>query len=318
MRKGFAWAMLWLLCGGVHSQQHTVTYIYTDPQGTPLAEADANGNITATYDYRPYGVIAMGASPNGAGYTGHVNDPDTGLVYMQARYYDPVAGRFLSVDPAGPEEGDYFNFARYTYGNNNPIRNIDQDGRQITPAVEVVPPGAAAGEAAAAEAATAEAAAAAHEAGAAGAAGGVGIVWIDPMNPASMGAKPPSPPSTVQANKAAGDAFESKYASDLKAAGETVSQQITIKTASGVKTRVDIVTRNANGDPVCTECKASETAPLTKNQKAAFPEIQRSGATVVGQGKPGFPGGTRIPPQTVKIVRPPPPPPAQPPPQPSN
>ena len=32
------------------------------------------------------------------GYTGHVGD-NTGLVYMQARYYDPVIGRFYSNDP---------------------------------------------------------------------------------------------------------------------------------------------------------------------------------------------------------------------------
>lgn len=62
--------------------------------------------------------------------------------------------------------------------------------------------------------------------------------------------------------------------------------------------------RDANGNTVCTECKASDTAPLTKNQAAAFPEIQESGATVVGNGKPGFPGGTQIPPTTVDIIRP--------------
>lgn len=71
--------------GALHAQQHTVTYVYTDPQGTPLAEADTNGNITATFDYRPYGAQALGTPPNGPGYTGHMNDPDTGLVYMQAR-----------------------------------------------------------------------------------------------------------------------------------------------------------------------------------------------------------------------------------------
>lgn len=76
----------------------TVTYVYTDPQGTPLAEANASGTITATFDYKPYGspVTSLGTPGAGPGYTGHVNDPDTGFVYMQARYYDPAAGRFLS------------------------------------------------------------------------------------------------------------------------------------------------------------------------------------------------------------------------------
>lgn len=127
----------WLCCllalfyvAGAHAGK--VTYIYTDPQGTPLAEADANGNIIATYDYSPYGtaVASMSAPPNGPGYTGHVNDPDTGLVYMQARYYDPSTAHFLSVDPNPPTAGNAFNFNRYAYANNNPIVNIDPDGRE--------------------------------------------------------------------------------------------------------------------------------------------------------------------------------------------
>lgn len=121
-------AALWL-CLGAIAHAGTVTYVYSDPQGTPLAEADANGTITATFDYRPYGVQALGAAPNGPGYTGHVNDPDTGLVYMQARYYDPSVGRFLSVDPAGPSAGGVFDFNRFAYVDNNPVVRIDPDGR---------------------------------------------------------------------------------------------------------------------------------------------------------------------------------------------
>ncbi|EPW3854497.1 hypothetical protein QZJ98_13645 [Acinetobacter baumannii] len=55
---------------------------------------------------------------------------------------------------------------------------------------------------------------------------------------------------------------------------------------------------------LCIECKASETAPLTKNQTKAFPEISKSGATIVGKGKDGFSGGTKIPPTEVIISRP--------------
>ena len=120
--------MLWL--GGA-AYAGTVTYVYTDAQGTPLAEADASGNITARFDYTPYGVSvpSVGPAPNGPGYTGHVNDPDTGLVYMQARYYDPAVGRFLSVDPVSPAPNDLFNFNRYAYADNTPATRIDPDGR---------------------------------------------------------------------------------------------------------------------------------------------------------------------------------------------
>ncbi|POG23958.1 hypothetical protein C2855_07595 [Aeromonas bestiarum] len=108
----------------------------------------------------------------------------------------------------------------------------------------------------------------------------------------------------IKINKAAGDAFEQKVMEQLQKTQSGVVQQVTVKTQSGVKTRIDLIGRDASGNIVCTECKASETAPLTKNQSLAFPEIEESGAMVVGKGKPGFPGGTEIPPTKVNVVRP--------------
>ncbi|MDR1461158.1 MAG: hypothetical protein LBI78_05885, partial [Campylobacteraceae bacterium] len=109
---------------------------------------------------------------------------------------------------------------------------------------------------------------------------------------------------TLEVNKAAGAAFEQKTMEELKGVQSGVVQQVTVKTDSGVKTRIDLVGRDAQGNIICTECKASSTAPLTNNQKAAFPEIMQSGATVVGKGKEGFEGGTKIPPTNIDIVRP--------------
>lgn len=120
-------AALWALLS-VFAHAGSLTYIYTDPLGTPLAEADTSGNITATFDYRPYGSLALGAAPNGPGYTGHVNDPDTGLVYMQARFYDPDTGRFLSIDPVNVSAGNVLTFNRYVYADNNPINKSDPTG----------------------------------------------------------------------------------------------------------------------------------------------------------------------------------------------
>lgn len=120
--------VLWAMVAVTHAGTHH--YYYTDPQGTVLAKADGSGTIIATYDYAPYGtaVASMSPAPDGPGYTGHVNDPDSGLVYMQARYYDPGVGRFLSVDPVGPMVGNGFNFGRYGYANNNPVINTDPTG----------------------------------------------------------------------------------------------------------------------------------------------------------------------------------------------
>jgi RHS repeat-associated protein len=122
----------WLALMSTVAHAGTHHYYYTDPQGNVLAKADAQGNIIARYDYAPYGAAVtasgMSAGPDGPGYTGHVNDPDTGLVYMQARYYDPN-GRFLSADPVGPVPGNVYSFNRYDYANNNPVINIDPTGK---------------------------------------------------------------------------------------------------------------------------------------------------------------------------------------------
>lgn len=108
----------------------TLTYYYTSPQGTVLATADAAGVVLSIADYRPYGAQALGSPAPGPGYTGHVNDSDSGLVYMQQRYYDPSVGRFLSVDPVEPEQADVFSFNRFVYAKSNPIANVDPDGRE--------------------------------------------------------------------------------------------------------------------------------------------------------------------------------------------
>jgi RHS repeat-associated protein len=46
------------------------------------------------------------------------------------RYYDPQIGRFLSVDPVTADSAGGTNFNRYWYGNNNPYKFTDPDGRQ--------------------------------------------------------------------------------------------------------------------------------------------------------------------------------------------
>jgi RHS repeat-associated protein len=70
----------------------------------------------------------MGSPPNGPRYTGHVQDPETNLTYMQARYYDPATGRFLSVDHVRPKPGDLSYTNRYAYVGDNPIMRIDPSG----------------------------------------------------------------------------------------------------------------------------------------------------------------------------------------------
>ncbi|MGD7247917.1 hypothetical protein ACQCRE_24655, partial [Ralstonia pseudosolanacearum] len=111
--------------------------------------------------------------------------------------------------------------------------------------------------------------------------------------------------SNIQQNKAKGDAFENSVAKSYQDQYPEVGQQVTIRTGDGTRTRLDILARDQDGKIICAECKSSDTAPLTRNQKSGFPQIEETGGVIVGKGKPGFEGGTVIPPTKVDIVRPP-------------
>jgi RHS repeat-associated protein len=105
------------------------SYVHTDALGSPIARTNGSRAVTAKTRYEPYGATAAGNAPKGIGFTGHVNDLDTGLVYMQQRYYDPIAGRFLSVDPVITDANTGSSFNRYFYANNSPYKYVNPDGR---------------------------------------------------------------------------------------------------------------------------------------------------------------------------------------------
>jgi len=109
----------------------------TATQAATASFSCASGTLSGAYclnalsrtRYEAYGGTAAGSVPNGLGFTGHVNDADSGFVYMQQRYYDPFAGRFLSVDPIGTDGSTGKSFNRYEYSRSNPYKYLDRDGR---------------------------------------------------------------------------------------------------------------------------------------------------------------------------------------------
>ena len=113
------------------------TWLHTDALGSPVAETDANGQVTRRQRYEPYGAPTDGSYIQGPGYTGHVTDAATGLSYMQQRYYDPGIGRFLSVDPVTANGNTGGNFNRYWYANNNPYKFTDPDGRYVETVLDI-------------------------------------------------------------------------------------------------------------------------------------------------------------------------------------
>ena len=87
--------------------------------------------------YKPFG-DTIETPRDGIGYTGHKFDLDLGLSYMQARYLDPIIGRFYSKDLIGYTFANpVMSFNRYLYANNNPYKYVDPDGRFIFTAIAV-------------------------------------------------------------------------------------------------------------------------------------------------------------------------------------
>lgn len=107
----------------------TFTYHHTDHISSANVETNAAGVQTQRTVRMPFGAPYSGQYREGPGYAGHVTDTQTNLTYMQQRYYDPIAQRFLSPDPVDVSGTNGANFNRYWYANNNPYRFVDPDGR---------------------------------------------------------------------------------------------------------------------------------------------------------------------------------------------
>jgi hypothetical protein len=112
--------------------------------------------------------------------------------------------------------------------------------------------------------------------------------------------------TTIQANKAAGDAWEKEVIQNqLPATQTSIQPQITVTSngPSGLNVRLDAVgTDKATSAVKLTDAKASPTAPLTPNQAIVYPELAQHGGTVAGKGKEPYTGGTPIPPTKVDVI----------------
>ena len=114
----------------VASGTYANRYQHTDALGSPVVVTNGPHAILERNEYEPYGQVLSGGYADRPGYTGHVKDAQTGMNYMQQRYYDPMIGRFLSVDPVTAYDNPTKAFNRYWYASDNPYRFTDPDGRQ--------------------------------------------------------------------------------------------------------------------------------------------------------------------------------------------
>ena len=135
------WIFLSLLGVNPASATETVTYLHTDMAGSPIAATDSAGNVIWRENYRPYGERTKNqpaSASNRQFFHDKPFDQDSGLSYFGARYYDPVVGRFMGVDPKGFDEKNLHSFNRYAYGNNNPYKYKDPDGRAAETVIDII------------------------------------------------------------------------------------------------------------------------------------------------------------------------------------
>ena len=115
-----------------------VTSVYGyDGQENVRQLTNAAGVVTDTYDYDAFGNLInhTGTTPNNYLYRGELYDPDLGLYYLRARWYNPVTGRFMSRDPKGPcncSPGIPSALHAYNYASSDPVNRVDPRGRTDT------------------------------------------------------------------------------------------------------------------------------------------------------------------------------------------
>ena len=120
--------------GMADSSNHFYYYIY-NVQGDVIALADAaTGKLVVTYTYDAWGKLMelKDTTANSVGtqnpfrYRGYYYDAETGLYYLQSRYYDPEVGRFINAD--GQLNEGVLGYNMFAYCENNPVMRDDPTG----------------------------------------------------------------------------------------------------------------------------------------------------------------------------------------------
>lgn len=115
----------------------TMYYYIKDLQGDITEIVDKDGNSVAEYAYDAWGnmlnedngTLTVGKL-NPFRYRSYVYDEETGLYYLQSRYYDPLTGRFLNADVyCDTESGTPLSTNMFAYCENNAINKSDDEGK---------------------------------------------------------------------------------------------------------------------------------------------------------------------------------------------
>ena len=105
-------------------------YYLNDGRGSVTGQTWYNGMVTHVYQYDPYGQVTLGSTErvDFYGYNAESYNPNTGLEYLRARYYNASKGRFFQEDTYLGNLTDPLTLNRYAYVKNSPLNYIDPSG----------------------------------------------------------------------------------------------------------------------------------------------------------------------------------------------
>ena len=109
----------------------TPSYYGYDGGGNVRNLTNSAGAVTDQYEYDAYGnsFTVSGTTPNNYLYRGEQFDPDLGLYYIRARYYNPETGRFMSRDPQDNSPLKPNDLHKYLYAGGDSVNVKDPTGR---------------------------------------------------------------------------------------------------------------------------------------------------------------------------------------------
>ena len=130
----------WII-GDTRSGSGAIYYYILSLQGDVVAILDSSGVSVAEYTYDAWGrlLTTTGSMSGTLGlhnplrYRGYVYDRETGLYYLQSRYYNPTICRFISADSIGflGADGTPVSYNLFAYCGNNPVKYTDPTGHSV-------------------------------------------------------------------------------------------------------------------------------------------------------------------------------------------